>query len=108
MQVDDVETIGAQPAQGEVDAPDDRVARPIRHARNSVTDLGGEDDLLAPASEMAADPLLRGAVARGGVDEGEAEVERPGQQTGDLLLRESRGSEGAGPQAKQGNFGAGR
>src|SRR5881398_2239538 len=71
-------------------------------------ELGGDDDLLAPAAEGAPDQLLVGvrAVHVGGVEEGDAEVERA-VDGGDRLVVVARAVELRHPHAAEADGGDG-
>ena len=82
MDLVEVDPVRVQAAQGILDRAHDpaaRVAAPVGILAHGVVELGGEDDLVAPAAgERPADELL--GLARpihvGGVDEVDARVER--------------------------------
>src|SRR5690606_12550341 len=77
-----VDVVGVQPAQAGLDAVHDALAgRPplVGPVAHGVAHLGGHDDLVAAAFDGPADGLLGPAagVRVGGVDEVDAQVQRP-------------------------------
>src|SRR4051794_28105448 len=86
MEMNDVDDVGPQASQGPLDAEADAVGGPVLHARYAVAALGGEHEIAAAMREVPSDELLGLAVARGGVDERDARIERALQQACGVAL----------------------
>ena len=95
--VEQVDGVGAQSSQGAVDGGAD-VVGPARDARlgavlvEGEAELGGDDDVVADRLQCLADELLvvERAVDLGGVEEGDAAVDRSAQERDHLVPWGSR------------------
>src|SRR6185503_19229430 len=84
VQVEEVDHVGAETPQTLITRREDRARRSISlnsgaGLRRNDTALGGEDDAAAPGAKAASDErfVVPLAVNRGGIEEGDAEVDRP-------------------------------
>src|ERR1700693_4179103 len=100
VEMDDVDHVGPQLPEGEVDAFLDCRAGPVGAAGHPISDLGREDELRTPVREVPADPFLGEAIAAGGVDQGRPGVEGAVEQRPGFLLGEPGMTRRRGPVTK--------
>ena len=88
MQLDQIQTIGAQSFQAPLDARQQRGRPPVLDARRvGMTALREQVEILAPVGRGLADQLLTLHVTLGGIDDVESGIEGAVQQVGDRLRR---------------------
>ena len=100
MEQEHVDHVGLHAPKRGLDAESDDVARPVSDPRNAVAALRREEDLVATSAERAPEPLLRGAVARRGVEERDAAIERGADQRIAVALAETPVAERPSPEAE--------
>ena len=110
----EVDVVGAQPLERALERLPDVLRRAVEAAPGGAVglrldaELGGDDDLVAAAGERAAEQLLVvvRAVQLGGVEEGDAELDRPVQR-GDRLVGVGLAVEGGHAHAAEAEGGDG-
>jgi hypothetical protein len=108
VEVGDVEPRRREALEREIDPGADARAGPVRYAGHAVAELRRDHRAIAPAAQRRPDPLLRAAVARRGVDQRDAEIERGVDEAlGGRIVEHARIAErtGAEPQRRDGEAG---
>ena len=101
--MDDVDDVGAEAVPRGVHARHHAVIGPVGETVHVVSDLGRQQEFLAPPPEVAADALLGESVGARGVDEREPQVECGVQHGGCVRLGHPRIAELHGAEAQHWN-----